>query len=84
MICASEWSLPRPAIHDEEGERVDPTLPFVVDAHVHLFPDRMFDAIWRWFDAHGWPIRYKLHTPQVIEFALSRGCRTHRRASLRT
>jgi predicted TIM-barrel fold metal-dependent hydrolase len=65
--------MPRPAIDDEEGERVDPTLPFVVDAHVHLFPDPLFEAIWRWFDRHGWPIRYKLHTPQVIDFALARG-----------
>jgi predicted TIM-barrel fold metal-dependent hydrolase len=48
-------------------------LPPVVDAHVHLFPDRMFAALWRWFDQHAWPIRYRLRTPEVVEFLLSRG-----------
>ncbi|MBL8612450.1 MAG: amidohydrolase [Myxococcales bacterium] len=66
-------TLPLPALNDEEGPRVDPSLPPVVDAHVHLFPDRVFDAVWRWFDQHGWPIRYKLHTPEVVRFLLSRG-----------
>jgi predicted TIM-barrel fold metal-dependent hydrolase len=48
-------------------------LPPVVDAHVHLFPDGVFEAIWRWFELYGWPIRYKLHTPEVLAFLLSRG-----------
>jgi uncharacterized protein len=65
--------LPLPAVDEEEGARVDPDLPYVVDAHVHLFPDRVFEAIWSWFDEHGWPIRHKLKTPQTIEFLLSRG-----------
>ena len=65
--------LPLPAVTDEEGAHVDPDLPYVVDAHVHLFPDRVFEAIWRWFDDHGWPIRHKLKTPETIEFLLSRG-----------
>ncbi|RKH12296.1 amidohydrolase [Corallococcus sp. CA053C] len=65
--------LPMPALADEEGPRVDPGLPPVVDAHVHLFPDRVFEAVWRWFDRYGWPIRYKLHTPDVLSFLLSRG-----------
>ncbi len=45
----------------------------VVDGHVHLFPDRMFRAIWRWFDAYGWPVRYKLDAPEVLRFLFSRG-----------
>jgi hypothetical protein len=65
--------MPKGGLDDAEGERVDPDLPFVVDAHVHLFPDGVFDAIFRWFDAHGWPVRYKLHAPQVIDFLLGRG-----------
>ncbi|AFE03974.1 amidohydrolase family protein [Corallococcus coralloides DSM 2259] len=65
--------MPMPALADEEGPRVDPGLPPVVDAHVHLFPDRVFEAVWRWFDRYGWPIRYKLHTPHVLSFLLSRG-----------
>jgi uncharacterized protein len=65
--------LPLPALDDEDGERLPASLPPVVDAHVHLFPDRVFAAVWRWFDAYGWPIRRKLHTPEVVEFLLSRG-----------
>lgn len=67
------WSMPRAALDDEEGACVDGALPFVVDAHVHLFADALFAAIWRWFDAHGWPIRYKLKTPDVLRFLLGRG-----------
>jgi predicted TIM-barrel fold metal-dependent hydrolase len=75
---ASGWlsagfKLPLPALEDEEGPRLPEGLPPVVDAHVHLFPDRVFEAVWRWFDQYGWPIRYKLHTPHVVSFLLSRG-----------
>jgi hypothetical protein len=61
------------ALGDDEGERLPRDLPPVIDAHVHVFPDRMFAAIWRWFEAHGWPIRYPLETPALIHFLLSRG-----------
>ena len=73
LPCGSSLPLPLPKVDDEEGEAVDPDLPYVVDAHVHLFPDRVFEAIWRWFDEYGWPIRHKLTTPSAIEFLLSRG-----------
>jgi uncharacterized protein len=66
-------NMPMPALADEEGLRLPVGLPPVVDAHVHLFPDRVFEAVWRWFDDYGWPIRYKLHTPEVVSFLLSRG-----------
>lgn len=62
-----------PALPDEEGPSLPAGLPPVIDTHVHLFPDGFFEAIWRWFDRHGWPIRYKLHTPAVVDFLLSRG-----------
>lgn len=77
--AASGWlapgssMLPLPGLNDEEGPRLPEGLPPVVDAHVHLFPDGVFEAVWRWFDQYGWPIRYKLHTPQVVSFLLSRG-----------
>ncbi|MFZ5440137.1 MAG: amidohydrolase family protein [Myxococcota bacterium] len=66
-------TLPLPALDDEEGPRLPASLPPVVDAHVHLFPDPVFAAIWRWFETHGWPIRYQLKTPEVLEFLFSRG-----------
>lgn len=70
-----QHTLPVPGIDDAEGGAIDPRLQAhgVVDAHVHVFPDRLFEAIWSWFDVHGWPIRYKLHTPAVVEHLLSRG-----------
>jgi len=64
--------LPLAALDDVEGAAVPAGLR-VYDAHVHLFPPRLFDAIWRWFDAHAWPVRYRLHAEQVIEFLLARG-----------
>ncbi|PTL83560.1 amidohydrolase family protein [Vitiosangium sp. GDMCC 1.1324] len=72
-LAPGSSTLPLPALNDEEGPRLPEGLPPVVDAHVHLFPDGVFEAVWRWFDQYGWPIRYKLHTPQVVSFLLSRG-----------
>jgi len=66
-------TLPLPALGDQEGARLPTQLPPVVDAHVHLFPDRVFEALWRFFDQHVWPVRYQLRAPQVIDFLLSRG-----------
>lgn len=61
-----------PLVADEEGARVPEGLR-LFDAHVHLFPERLFHAIWRWFDQHAWPIRYRLHAEQVVEFLSSHG-----------
>jgi len=60
-------------VEEAEGARVPEGLPPVIDAHVHLFPDRVFAAIWRWFGAHAWPIRYQLTTPRLLEFLFARG-----------
>jgi predicted TIM-barrel fold metal-dependent hydrolase len=45
----------------------------IVDAHVHLFPPRVFAALWRWFDAHAWSIKYRLHAEEVVAFLVERG-----------
>jgi uncharacterized protein len=68
-----EHKLPLPGLDDEEGLRISPSLPPVVDAHVHLFPEPVFNAIWRWFEKKAWPIRYKLYSEQVLKFLLERG-----------
>lgn len=60
------------ALDDAEGSAVPDGLT-VIDAHVHLFPPRLFDAIWRWFDTHAWKIRYRLHAEEVVEFLVRRG-----------
>ena len=39
----------------------------VIDSHVHIFPPRVFDAIWRYFETNYWPINYKLYADQVAE-----------------
>ncbi|MBI4815572.1 MAG: amidohydrolase [Deltaproteobacteria bacterium] len=72
--CAeSTMAIPRPALEDDEGAYVPHDLPKITDAHVHLFPDSVFHALWRWFEAHAWPVRYRLETPRVLEFLFSRG-----------
>lgn len=71
--CCGLLDSPLPGLDDPEGARLPTALPPVVDAHVHLFPDRVFDAIWRWFDEHGWPIRYQLHAHRVVDFQIARG-----------
>jgi predicted TIM-barrel fold metal-dependent hydrolase len=66
---------PLPALDDREQNHVPQTLPAVIDAHVHLFPDNLFASIWQWFEKFGWPIRYRLKSAEAIEFLLSRGVR---------
>lgn len=73
--CLGGFEMPLPRLDDEEGAHVPPGFPPVYDAHVHLFPDAVFDAIWRWFTAYGWGIRYPLHSPEVIDFLKKRGVR---------
>lgn len=70
--CAHAPFIPRGGLDDAEGAAVPAGLT-VVDAHVHLFPDGVFEAIWRWFDRHAWPIRYRLHSEAVIAFLQERG-----------
>jgi uncharacterized protein len=71
--CLGWLSRPLEALDDVDGEHVDRDLPYVVDAHVHVFPDRVFQAMYGWFDEHGWPIRHKLGAADVIDFLLGRG-----------
>jgi uncharacterized protein len=73
MAMRSRTALPLTAREDPEGERLPDDLPSVVDAHVHVFPDRIFDAVWRWFDKYGWPVRYKLYADEVIQALRARG-----------
>ena len=73
--CEGDGILNKPLLplNDPEGDKLPESLPPVIDAHVHLFPDRLFGSIWQWFEQFGWPIRYQLKAPQVIDFLLSRG-----------
>lgn len=62
-----------PFLNDREGDAVPAGFPRVIDAHVHIFPDALFQAVRRWFDANAWHIRYALTSKEIIGFLLSRG-----------
>ncbi|MBF0225824.1 MAG: amidohydrolase [Desulfobacterales bacterium] len=60
-------------LNDIEGDKVPNSLPFIIDTHVHIFPDRIFMAIWKWFEKYAWPIRYKLTSIDLLNYLLERG-----------
>jgi predicted TIM-barrel fold metal-dependent hydrolase len=62
-----------PSIDDVDGHRIPAGLPSVIDAHVHVFPEKLFAAVRQWFDQHAWHIRYQLTTSQAFDFLLDRG-----------
>ena len=46
----------------------------IIDFHVHLFPDRMFDAIWKYFSAgYKWDVIYKFYYQECIKYLHDRG-----------
>lgn len=64
-----------PFLDDPDGAAVPSGLPPVIDAHVHVFPHRLFGAVQQWFDRHAWKIRYRMSTAEIFDFLLSRGVR---------
>jgi predicted TIM-barrel fold metal-dependent hydrolase len=49
-------------------------LPFpVVDVHTHLMPDRLFQAVRRYFRAHLWHPRYDAPTEELVQTLLDMG-----------
>ena len=38
----------------------------VWDSHIHLFPQRLFQAIWDWFEGAGWEIPYSGADPETL------------------
>jgi len=64
---------PLQSVNDPESGFVPDGLPYIVDAHVHLFPDSLFSSVRKWFDQYGWPIRYRLTSQEIISFLLTRG-----------
>jgi uncharacterized protein len=45
----------------------------IIDFHTHLFPTRLFRAIWRYFDEHLWTVRYQGETDELVETLLASG-----------
>ena len=73
--CADHMHVPPlrglPPPTPEEAARVvrrigQGALDGVIDAHVHLFPDGLFAAMHRWFDAHAWQIAFRGTSEQTI------------------
>lgn len=52
----------------------------VTDGHVHLFPDAIYHALWRWFDAHAWDIAFRGTAEQTLAQLALAG--THRVVAL--
>ncbi len=70
----SPWMRgPLAALNDVEGKHVPSGIAPVVDAHVHVFPDPIFKAVWGWFEEYGWSIRYPLMSQDLIRFLLAHG-----------
>ena len=54
-------------------------VPGIVDAHVHFLPDRVQEAVWRWFDGltPAWPINYRLPAGERLTTLERVGVRHH-------
>jgi uncharacterized protein len=49
----------------------------IIDFHVHLFPDRLFEAIWKQFVIdYGYKVLHNLYYQECIEYLRSRGVGT--------
>lgn len=64
---------PLPGLDDLPGRAVPQDAPPVLDLHVHLFPDKLFRAIWGWLESYAWPVRYKLSSPDLLRYLLHKG-----------
>jgi hypothetical protein len=54
-------------------------IPGIVDAHVHFMPDRLQEAVWRWFDGltPEWPVTYRSPAPDRLATLARLGVRHH-------
>jgi predicted TIM-barrel fold metal-dependent hydrolase len=51
-------------------------IPGIIDAHVHFLPDRLQEAVWRWFDRlPAWPVTYRHPTHRRLEVLSRLGVR---------
>ncbi|KAG0249336.1 hypothetical protein DFQ27_000182 [Actinomortierella ambigua] len=48
----------------------------IIDAHVHIFPQKLMDAVWSFFDNYYWPVRYKpQYQASRADFLIQQGIR---------
>ncbi len=62
-----------PYYDDPEGNSLPNGCLKAIDAHVHVFPEKIFSSIWNWFDTHAWKIRYRLSTQKIFKHLFDRG-----------
>jgi uncharacterized protein len=62
-----------PFFNDLEGPWLPDGISCAIDSHVHVFPDKTFQAVRNWFDTHAWQIRYRDASENLIRFLLDRG-----------
>ncbi len=60
-------AAPTPEEAAREARRIEQgALSAMIDAHVHLFPQPLFAALHRWFDAHAWNIAFRGSSEETI------------------
>jgi uncharacterized protein len=68
-------------VTDDEipGFLADLGIPGIVDAHVHFLPDRLQQAVWRWFDGltPPWPVTYRMSADDRLATLARIGVRHH-------
>ena len=69
------WDATKTEKEDKEGMSRKKALPeAIIDYHVHLFPDRLFDAVWEKFrQDYNWDVLQKLYYRQVVDYLRQRG-----------
>ncbi len=59
---------------ESEQDGASPVPGGIVDFHVHLFPDRLFEAIWdRFVTDYGWPILHRFYWREAVDHLRRRG-----------
>jgi uncharacterized protein len=54
-------------------------IPGIIDAHVHFLPERIQNAVWRWFDrvTPPWPITYRSSADERLQILAELGVMRH-------
>ncbi len=45
----------------------------LIDFHTHLFPNKLLEALWNWFETHAWPIEYKKYVEDLVPILKNEG-----------
>jgi predicted TIM-barrel fold metal-dependent hydrolase len=45
----------------------------IIDTHVHVFPQKLFDAVRQWFDVHAWTFKYQGTPEELIQLQFENG-----------